>query len=143
MAGAASGNEDAITDINMTPLVDVSLVLVIIFMAVAPMAVQAGIKVLESKSKTAEGKASVTENVQVSLKEDGTLLINGKPLGGALLFSALQEALAASKEKMVIITADEKNKVGQVVRILDASRQAGAVKLAIMKSEAPAPPPGK
>ena len=143
MAGAASGNEDAITDINMTPLVDVSLVLVIIFMAVAPMAVQAGIKVLESKSKTAEGKASVTENVQVNLKEDGTLLINGKPLGGAPLFAALQEALAASKEKMVIITADEKNKVGQVVRILDASRQAGAVKLAIMKSEAPAPPPGR
>lgn len=140
-AGTTSADTEAITDINLTPLVDVSLVLVIIFMAVAPFAVQAGIKVLESKARAAEGKAVLTENVQVILKEDGTLTVNGKPLGGAPLLAALQEALGASKEKMVVLSADEKNRVGQVVGILDAAKQAGAVKLAILKNGAPEAPP--
>lgn len=138
MAGSVQTEGEGITDINLTPLVDVSLVLVIIFMAVAPFAVTAGIKVLESKAGVAEGKSSVTENVQVRLSEDGRLKINNKDVDFSVLAAALREALAAAKDKMVVITADEKNKVGQVVEILDSARQAGAVKLAIMKSEAPA-----
>lgn len=143
MAGAANSQEDAITDINMTPLVDVSLVLVIIFMAVAPFAVQAGIKVLESKAKAMEGKSALSDSVNVTLKEDGTLEINGKRADFATLPASLQEALLGSKEKMVVISADERNKVGQVVEILDAAKQAGALKLAILKSETPAPSSAK
>ena len=133
MARAQQSADDAITDINLTPLVDVCLVLVIIFMAVAPFALQAGIKVLESRASASEGKTALTENVQVVLKEDGSLTVNGKPLGAAKLFDALRDALALSKERMVVITAAEKNRVGQVVEILDTARQAGAVKLAILK----------
>lgn len=136
--GGAQRDDEAITDINLTPLVDVSLVLVIIFMAVAPFAVQAGIKVLESRAKAAEGKAALSENVQVVLKEDGTLTINGRKAALEALFASLQEALMSSKEKMVVITADDKNRVGQVVDILDAAKQAGALKLAILKHEGPA-----
>ena len=50
MAGGGGGREEPITAINVTPLVDVCLVLVIIFMAVAPMAVTLGIKVLETRA---------------------------------------------------------------------------------------------
>ena len=144
MAGGGSQRDDEpITDINLTPLVDVSLVLVIIFMAVAPFAVQAGIKVLQSKARAAEGKASMSENVQVTLREDGRLTINGKPADLATLFNSLQDALTNAKDKMVVISADEKNRVGQVVDILDTARQAGAVKLAILKNEAAVPAAGK
>ncbi|TPW17734.1 MAG: biopolymer transport protein ExbD, partial [Elusimicrobia bacterium] len=112
MAGGSSQRDgDEITDINVTPLVDVSLVLVIIFMAVAPFAVTAGIKVLESKAKAAVGKASADENVTVKLAVDGALLVNGKPVAQGALGAVLLAALEASKDKMVIITADEKNKV--------------------------------
>ncbi len=135
MAGGPQNEGDEITDINVTPLVDVSLVLVIIFMAVAPFAVTAGIKVLESKARAAEGKASASENVQVRLSAEGALTINGRAASFDGLFKALEEALAAAKDKMVLVTADEKNKVGQVVEILDSAKQAGALKLAIMKEE--------
>ena len=134
MGGGQSGDE-AITDINLTPLVDVSLVLVIIFMAVAPFAIQSGIQVLESRSQMASGKVSASENVQVTLTEDGHLSVNSKPIDFAGLFVALQSALLQSKDRMVIVSADDKNRVGQVVTILDTARQAGAVKLAIMKNE--------
>ncbi|MBI4386048.1 MAG: biopolymer transporter ExbD [Elusimicrobia bacterium] len=138
MAGGTSQRDDQpITDINLTPLVDVSLVLVIIFMAVAPFAVVAGIKVLESRAGAAQGKTAVTENVQVVLSRDGTVTINGRKADFPSLLATLQEALGRSKEKMVVLTADDNNRVGQVVEILDASKQAGAVKLAILKTESP------
>jgi biopolymer transport protein ExbD len=135
MAGAAQKDDEPITAINVTPLVDVCLVLVIIFMAVAPMAVTLGIKVLESRPSSAEGKASVDENVQIRLALDGAITVNGKKTDGMTFRGTLADALTRSKDKMVIITADAKNRVGQVVEILDASRQAGALKLAVMKAD--------
>jgi biopolymer transport protein ExbD len=138
MAGTSNQKDgDPITEINITPLVDVCLVLVIIFMAVAPMAMIAGIKVLESRGKAAEGKVAADDNVQIRLTEGGRLTVNGAVVELPALRDNLLMAVGKSKDKMVIITADEKNKVGQVVSILDTARQSGALKLAIMKSEAP------
>lgn len=135
MAGAAQKEDEPITAINVTPLVDVCLVLVIIFMAVAPMAVTLGIKVLESRASNAEGKASVDENVQIKLALDGQITVNGVKTDGMTFRDVLAGALTRSKDKMVIVTADARNRVGQVVEILDASKQAGALKLAVMKAE--------
>jgi biopolymer transport protein ExbD len=134
MAGASQKDEEPITAINVTPLVDVCLVLVIIFMAVAPMAVTLGIKVLETRPSNAEGKASVDQNVQVKVALDGTITVNGVKTDGMTFRGVLVDALSRSKDKMVIVTADAKNKVGLVVGVLDASKQAGALKLAVMKA---------
>jgi len=134
MAGRTAENDDPITDINVTPLVDVSLVLVIIFMAVAPFAIQAGIKVLQSKTKAAVGKVSLSDNVQVKLDKTGKLTINGRQVQSESYFESVGSALLKSKDKMVIVTADNENRVGEVVRLMDDARQAGALKLAIMKS---------
>src|SRR3569832_1630583 len=82
MAGGAQKDDEPITAINVTPLVDVCLVLVIIFMAVAPMAVTLGIKVLETRAGNAEGKSSVDENVQVRVSLDGSLTVNGTKTDG-------------------------------------------------------------
>jgi biopolymer transport protein ExbD len=135
MAGAAQKNDEPITSINVTPLVDVCLVLVIIFMAVAPMAVTLGIKVLETHAGVAEGKASVDENVQVKVSLDGTITVNGTKTDGMTFRGVMAGALARSKDKMVIVTADARNKVGLVVSVLDAAKQAGALKLAVMKAD--------
>jgi biopolymer transport protein ExbD len=134
MAGAAQKDDEPITAINVTPLVDVCLVLVIIFMAVAPMAVTLGIKVLETRPGNAEGKSSVDENVQIKVALDGTITVNGTKTDGVTFRGVLAGALARSKDKMVIVTADARNKVGLVVSVLDASKQAGALKLAVMKA---------
>ena len=140
MAGAQTQRDDEpITAINITPLVDVSLVLVIIFMAIAPYAIQAGLKVLESRSSTAVGKVSASENVSVRLSKDGKLSLNGKAVEPAALLAQLQDALSRSKDKMVVVTADPENRVGEVVEVLDAARQAGFEKLAIMRESSAKP----
>ena len=135
MGGTTQQDDEPITEINVTPLVDVCLVLVIIFMAVAPLAVTLGIKVLETRSKVTEGKASVDDNVAVRLTTAGKLTVNGAEVASNALSEAIQRALVKSKDKMVVITADDGNRVGQVVSILDTAQQVGAVKLAIMKTE--------
>ncbi len=135
MAGGSQKEDEPITNINVTPLVDVCLVLVIIFMAVAPMAVTLGIKVLETRASTAEGKTSADENVNIRITQDGGISINGVKTDGVTFRGILAAALARSKDKMVTVTADAKNKVGLIVEVLDVSKQAGALKLAIMKSD--------
>jgi biopolymer transport protein ExbD len=135
MAGTSQKEDEPITNINVTPLVDVCLVLVIIFMAVAPMAVTLGIKVLETRASNAEGKASADENVNIRITPDGSISVNGTKTDGITFRLVLAAALKASKDKMVIVTADARNKVGIVVEVLDASKQAGALKLAVMKAE--------
>ena len=135
MAGAPQKQDEPITSINVTPLVDVCLVLVIIFMAVAPMSVMLGIKVLETRPSNAEGKASIDENVTVDIALDGSIKVNGKKTDGLTFRGALAAGLARSKDKMVVVTADPRNRVGLVVEVLDASRQAGALKLAVMKAD--------
>lgn len=142
MAGASDKADEPITAINVTPLVDICLVLVIIFMAIAPFALTIGIKVLESRAKAAEGKSSVEENVQVKLSAQGEITVNGAAVKPEALRPEIEKALVSSKDKMVVITADETNRVGQVVEILDTAQQAGALKLAILKSEEAKAPAG-
>jgi biopolymer transport protein ExbD len=139
MAGGSQKADEPITDINVTPLVDVCLVLVIIFMAIAPLALTTGISVLHSNSKVSEGKASVEENVQVKLSVGGKITVNGAAVAPESLGRKIKEALVRSKDKMVSLTADEGNRVGQVVEVLDIAKQCGAAKVAILKSETKAP----
>jgi len=129
--------DTGITDINLTPLVDVCLVLVIIFMAIAPFALKTGINVLRSKSGAAQGKASVSENVMVKLTKDGKITVNGKAIdnGPTTLLDMIAGSLELSKDRMVIVSADGGNRVGEVVSVLDISKQAGAIKLAVMQNE--------
>ncbi len=133
--GELAKTDEPITAINLTPLVDVCLVLVIIFMAVAPLALTMGITVLESRAKAAEGKASAEENVSVKLDEGGGLSVNGVAVAYDQLRAELSKALVKSKDRLVIVTADDGNRVGQVVDVLDTALAAGALKLAILKSE--------
>ena len=134
MAFSTNKSDDAITDINVTPLVDVSLVLVIIFMAVAPFAVQSGIKVLQSKASAQVGKVSLSESVQVKLTAEGRVTLNGVEVLRPEFPLSIARVLAASKDKFVLIKADDGNKVGEVVSLMDAAKQAGAVKMALMKN---------
>jgi biopolymer transport protein ExbD len=127
--------EDPITEINVTPLVDVALVLVIIFMAVSPFVLQAGLLVSESKAGAAIGKSALGENVQVTLTKDGKIQVNSVEVQPSDLFNVLKDHIQESKDGLVTLEAQEQNLVGQVVEILDMAKQAGAKKVAILNKK--------
>jgi len=131
--GADNPEEAGITDINVTPLVDVCLVLVIIFMVTANFAMQAGIRVVSSSSGAAKGKVSQDENVSVTLSKNGKIVINGKEVRRDNLGMELNSRIAKSKDKAVTLVADKENRCVEVVDILDIAKQNGAKKLALMK----------
>ena len=135
MAGQSQADDDPITDINVTPLVDVSLVLVIIFMAVAPFVFQAGLRVTSSRVGVATGLATQRENVTVALARDGTLRVNGEAATWATLSAAIRRHLATSADRLVMVAAQPENVVGQVVEILDTAKQSGAAKVTVLRAE--------
>lgn len=128
----SAGTKDAITDINVTPLVDVSLVLVIIFMVTAPMIMQAGIIVASSKVDAAEGQVSQNESVAVRLTAQG-IFLNEAPVTLETLAPLITAKLKVNKKKVVTITSDDDVKHGIVVEVLDIAKQSGAEGLSIMK----------
>jgi biopolymer transport protein TolR len=133
-----STDKGAITDINVTPLVDVSLVLVIIFMVTAPMVMQAGIIVASSKVDAAEGQVTQNESVAVRLTAKG-IYLKEKPVTLQSLAPLMTAKLKVNKKKVVTISSDDDVKHGVVVEVLDIAKQSGAVGLSIMKK----PEPGK
>ena len=129
--GGGSG-DSVIADINVTPLVDVCLVLVIIFMVTAPMVMQAGIVVGSSSVTAAEGQVAQNESIAVKITEEG-IFLNKQSVTLEALPEVMQAKLKVNKKKVVTITAREKVKHGLVVEVLDIAKQSGAEGLSIMR----------
>ncbi len=132
MGMGGGGGKDAISEINVTPLVDVCLVLVIIFMVTAPLTMQAGIIVGSSKVDAAEGKVSQNESVAVRLTKDN-IYLNDKAVSIEALPALMTAKLKVNKNKVVTISSDDDVKHGLVVQVLDIAKQSGAEGLSIMR----------
>lgn len=125
-----------IVEINLTPLVDVSLVLVVIFMATAPMFIQSGIIVTSGeKQKQAKTKAekveTTTKNIIITL-ESNAIRLNNKKVTIEQLESFLRPMIKQSMSKRVIINPERSVKHGRVVQAMDIAKQAGGDKIVIL-----------
>ncbi len=123
----AGGGDNPITDINVTPLVDVCLVLVIIFMVTAPLFSQPVMKVELPKATTDEGES--TENITITIDPDENIAVNAKEVTLLELKPELKMKLQESSEKYVIIRADNLTNHGIVLNTLDLAKELGARKL--------------
>jgi biopolymer transport protein ExbD len=125
-----------VTEINLTSLVDVCLTLVIIFMVSYPLVMQSGINVSTPSMQKARTQLVETElKAEITLKEDYTIQLNGKPIEPDCLADSLKALMAASKNKMVVISAEENVLHDHVVAILDEAKQCGAQQLSIVKKK--------
>lgn len=134
MAGMASDNDDGdITGINVTPLVDVMLVLLIIFMVTATYIVNQSITVNLPKADTSEANADKTKNLAFVLDAKSQLYLNGQPLD----FAEVAAKIAAEKSKFpgaqinALISADKDTPHGAVVKLIDTVRKHGITDFAI------------
>ena len=130
-------DDGVVAEINITPLTDVFLVLLIIFMVTS--------SVVANQSKQvdlpgAQVSETTPQGVTVTVMEDGSMLVNDVPTAEAQLFAALEKALSDTREKLVILRGDKKVLLGQAVNILDLAQQAGATGIALATKP---PPEGK
>jgi biopolymer transport protein ExbD len=134
------------SDINITPLVDVVLVLLIIFMVVTPL-LEKDIEVRVPDSEQVEDTSEVPpDQLVVSLDEDGNLSINSEKIPVDGYVERLKRVLAAKAkgDRLVFFTAADKTNYARLVSALDGARQAGAETLGMAtdKIEAPKAPEG-
>ena len=131
MAGisASSGDDDMITGINVTPLVDVMLVLLIIFMLTANMIAQQAIEVDLPEASTGEGVEPTT--VALTLTEGGELFLNGQAIDPDQLQPYLTDVAEADPKTQAIIAADRAVAHGAVIGVIDRVRAAGITKFAL------------
>lgn len=126
----ASDDSDApITGINVTPLVDVVLVLLIIFMATAPIIARRAIKVEVPKVSKADKAA--TDALAIGMDGARELTLAGKAVSRDELKRVLTAAVAMRPDQAVTISADKTLSYGDVADLLDAVRSAGVRKLGL------------
>ena len=142
LGGAKGGVK---SDINVTPLVDVMLVLLIIMMIVTPMLNQ-GVAVRLPTATNTVDKPEVQGQTVVAIAKDKTMYVNAKPVQESEMASKISEILENAKEKVVLIKADEEVEYGAVMSAMDQLRQAGIEDIGLItdpKKTAGAPSGGK
>jgi biopolymer transport protein TolR len=121
LGGAKGGVK---SDINVTPLCDVMLVLLIIMMIVAPL-LQQGVSVKLPTAGNTVDKPETQDQTVIAISADKHMYLNAKPVQEAELATKINEILESKKEKVVLIKADEDVDYGTVMAAMDQLRQAG------------------
>lgn len=122
------GDRGIIQGINVTPLVDITLVLLIIFIVTAKIVVTPAVPLDLPKASTGE---AVQVIFSVLMPPDGRVLVNGTPLASeALLIDKARQALAETPELRAVIHADGAVSHRQVMRVIDQLKQAGISRIA-------------
>jgi len=132
--GEDLANDQIIAEINITPLTDVFLVLLIIFMVTTSVIQSQGKQVDLPQAAVADTTPS---GVTVTVTEAGEVEVDGTVVSVDRLQEVLESRLGETREKLVILRGDRKVLLGQAVNILDVAQQAGAQGIAL----ATRPPP--
>ena len=127
----------ALSDINVTPLVDVVLVLLIIFMVTAPM-MSRGIDV--RLPKTEAGTDATEDRLVITVDRDSTVYLNDRPVNLALLTDRLKSEIKRTGSDFVFLRADHDVPYGRVMSVMDQIKKAGADKVGMVTRPAGAGP---
>jgi len=129
-----NGDRGTMSQINVTPLVDVMLVLLVIFMVTAPM-MQQGVQVNLPKAET-KSLAPKEDTLVVSLEKSGRTFINTTEIQGDQLKDKLNSMLAGREKREVFLKADSSVPYGEVVKVMSQIKGAGVERLG-MVTESP------
>jgi biopolymer transport protein ExbD len=127
-SGPKGGSGGVFADINITPLTDIFLVLLIIFMVTTSVTVESAAHV---DLPLAENTSPENKGVIVTYTSQHELFVNSKDVPERELVTSLREALVKIDPKMVVFQGDRKVLLGDMVRILNTAKAAGATTIAI------------
>ena len=126
-----SDDEQSMADINVTPLVDVMLVLLIIFMITAPMLHQ-GIEVALPQSEAASLPQRANDPLVLSVNREGLVFLQDQPIHQTQLVERLSSLLEAREEDTVFIKGDREVSYGRIMEVLDILNQGGIVNVGMV-----------
>ncbi len=130
MAWNLNDNSDSLmAEINITPLTDVMLVLLVIFMVTTPLIMMDSFKLKLPQAETAS--SGTGDGILLAMTADGTIYIDNNPVAVEGLFELMKDRFAEGTAKSVILRADTDTDHGRVIEVLDIAKKAGAGSLSI------------
>lgn len=142
MAARLSGEDEAIVDINITPFVDIVLVILIIFMVTATTLAKQALMVDLPDAAAAETAGETSLGIE--LDADGRLYLDGQAISESGLRVRIRQARDETEpgggKVVALIAADQALPYGQVMRLMDLVKQEGVAKFALNIESVPAPP---
>ncbi|MEI8346588.1 MAG: biopolymer transporter ExbD [Pseudomonadota bacterium] len=121
----SNSSDEIIAEINMTPLIDIMLVLLIIFMVTSTVALESALNV-ELPKTTNQTQVKPPETLIISLAHDGKVAVQGKIVPFTMLQKEVAMTLKQLKSDSVIFEGDTKSELGRAVEIMDIAKNAGA-----------------
>jgi biopolymer transport protein ExbD len=115
--------DDEESDINLTPMLDVTFIMLIFFIVTSSFVKEAGIDVNKPAAATAELKER--GNILVAITETGQIWIDKRPVDVRAVRANIERLHAENPQGGVVIQADENSKNGLLVKVMDAAREAG------------------
>lgn len=125
----SNGDDNIVADINMTPLIDIMLVLLIIFMVSSSAAIESGLDVELPEMNAVSDKTS--EVLVVSLSKEGVIAVKGETIKVEELQPKITQYLKDLKTESVILEGDSNAPLEQVMMVMDTARSAGAKNFSI------------
>ena len=131
--GASGGRGEVNSEINVTPMADVMLVLLIIFMVITPM-LQKGqtVELARTKNPIDMKEADRDDAVLVTVTRDGKLYLGQEKVSVDVLATKVNDLLASRLEKKVFVKSDLRAKYGDVVQVVDNIRNAGVDQIGLL-----------
>ena len=129
MSANSFEDDGTVTGINVTPMVDIMLVLLIVFMVTASFVSEQGLKI--SVPKTQDTETSTTVSLSVAVDDKGDLLFKSAKTNAENLKAALIREVSLNPDTRVTLAADSRLAYQQVVNVLDIIKQAGVTKVAL------------
>ena len=129
MAAKLSSESQPIADINVTPFVDIILVVLIIFMVTTPIIMNPSVKI--NLPKAASGEDTVPSQLNVSIQKTGEIFLNGDASNITALGDYVKTNVTQKPDLQAIIAADADVPHGKVIEVIDAVKSNGVTKFAI------------
>lgn len=121
---------DMFNEINITPLTDIFLVLLIIMMVIAPLLDQQGLKLMVPNEQEVEEQPKETKTITIEVSPNGEYSMDGKQIADENLVFAIQDAAKEKKDGLLIQAAGDATH-GKVVKVMDAGRNAGVSNISV------------
>ena len=137
MHGGHSSEDEPMAEMNLIPLIDIALTLLIIMMVTTAFVRKPGVSLKLPETVTREGAAEMSKDIVVYIDAKGALFMNGKPASEAEVQTRLTSAKKdaqdtdATKAPRVLIKADRAVQYDRVMRVMDMARRAGLTKVTL------------